>query len=105
MVYSSFEELNNNYPERFLMSYEQELAYVEDCFDTYENIGFEKTFQTEYDDLSQYNGMKFEVIERLREPEADLETLPLWRIKLENGKVVVCYPEEICTAERMEMGK
>lgn len=31
---------------------------------------------------------------------ADLECLPMWNIKFENGDTMSAYPEEICLAER-----
>ena len=40
MVYKSFDELNAKYPSRDEMSFEEELEYVRDAFDTYENLGF-----------------------------------------------------------------
>ena len=34
MIYASLKELNKNYPERDKQTFEEELSYVEDCFDT-----------------------------------------------------------------------
>lgn len=101
MVYENFEKLNAQYPERDDMSFEEELEYVKDCFDTYENIGFTDTFQTPYEDKAKYNGMRFSVVKRLSyvENDTDLECLPMWRIKFENGEEIDAYPEEICEAE------
>ena len=43
--------------------------------------------------------MRFEVIRRATEEECDLEAMPLWLIRFENGDEAYCYPEEICKIE------
>ena len=101
MIYETFKKLNKEYPERSDMSFDEELSYVEDCFDTYEHIGFTETFNTTFDDKAEYNGMKFTVDGRLSyaNGEADIECLPMWHITMENGDKIDAYPEEICKAE------
>ena len=104
MVYNSFAELNARYGEkdRQDMSPEEHRQFVADCFDTYEAIGFAKRFQSPYSvgTVRKFSGMTFTVNGRLTEKEADLETLPMWRITLENGKEIDAYPEEICLVEQ-----
>ena len=52
--------------------------------------------------------MTFKVLGRVKEyPEdengADLEVLPAWNIQMENGDIIVAYPEEICIKERRDV--
>lgn len=89
------------------MLYSEEKAFVEDCFETYEHIGFAKTFKTPYTEEKHLDGQPFTVIGRVKEadddPEngADLECLPMWHIRFEDGTEKMAFPEEICVAERM----
>jgi len=87
------------------LSEEEERAFVKDCYETYEHIGFAETFGTPYTGEEKYVGMKFTVLGRVPELTesahgADLECLPMWNIRLENGDMIAAYPEEICLAER-----
>ena len=88
------------------MTIEQERKRVEMLFDKYESTGFAETFGTPYDGERKYVGMKFEVIGRVkeitedRENGADLECLPMWNIRFDNGEEMAAYPEEICLLER-----
>ena len=103
MVYKDFEALNNSYEnDRNDMGFEEELMYVEDCFDTYEATGFAETFESPYEENKAYEGLKFSVDGRLSYSagEADLECLPMWHITFENGVKIDAFPEEICVAER-----
>lgn len=76
------------------------------CFDAYEHIGFADTFGTPYTSEKRYEGMKFTVLGRVKEITEnkengiDLECLPMWNIRLENGDIMAAYPEEIRLAER-----
>lgn len=106
-MYTNFNDLHKAYgldnpnKTRDCLSYEEKKAFVEDCFNTYEHIGFADTFISPYTGTNEYNGMKFSVIGRVREIDgADIECLPIWKIKFENGDTVQAYPEEICIAER-----
>lgn len=77
--------------------------FKEDCFNLYEQTGFLEIFNSPYDDigggLHEHNGMRFEVIRRATEKECDLEAMPLWFIRFENGDEAYCYPEEIAVIE------
>lgn len=112
-MYTNFDDLHKAYglydgnKTRDNLDYEEEKAFVNDCFDTYEHIGFADTFGTSYDGERKYVGMKFTVLDRvkdIREDEsgADLECLPMWNIQFENGDLMAAYPEEICLAERKQ---
>lgn len=84
----------------------EERNWVNDSFDTYEHIGFADTFGTPYTGEKKYEDMRFTVLGRVKEITedkengADLECLPMWNIRLENGDIMAAYPEEICLAER-----
>lgn len=110
-MYTNFKDLHKayglNYPykTRDNLSEDKERAFVNDCYDVYEHIGFADTFGTPYTGEKKYVGMKFTVLGRVKEltvdkDGADLECLPMWKIQLENGDIMAAYPEEICLAER-----
>lgn len=88
------------------LSEAEERNWVNDCFDVYEHIGFANTFGIPYAREKKYKGMRFSVLGRVKEITedkengADLECLPMWNIRLENGDIIAAYPEEICLAER-----
>ena len=103
MVYPTFEELEKNYEnDRENMGFEEELCFINDCYDTYEAGGFCETFESLFDDNKSCNGMKFTVDGRVSyvTDDADLCALPMWHITLENGEHIDAYPEEICRMER-----
>lgn len=109
-MYTNFKELHKTYGfengnrTRNNLSYEEEKSFVTDCFETYEHIGFSETFGTPYTGEKQLVGKKFNVISRVKELSedskgADLECLPMWNIRFEDGFEMVAYPEEICLTE------
>jgi hypothetical protein len=73
----------------------KERRLVEKLFRKCEKSGFAETFWTPYTDHKDRIGQKFEVVRRVKEGEADLECLPLWIIRFEDGKEITAYPEEI----------
>lgn len=77
----------------------QFMEFKRDCFEMYETDGFIEKFDSPYDDFAEHNGMKFEVVRRANLNEVDLEAMPVWFIRFENGDEAYCYPEEICKAE------
>lgn len=78
---------------------EEVIEFKNDCFDMYEEGGFSERYFSPYDEMECHNGMKFEVICRATTEECDLEALPIWKIKFENGEIAYCYPEEITKLE------
>lgn len=74
-------------------------AFKEECFHLYEMTGFLEYFDSPYDDHGEHNGMRFEVIRRATTEECDLEAMPIWFIRFENGDEAYCYPEEIALIE------
>jgi hypothetical protein len=79
---------------------EEVIEFKNDCFDMYEQGGFSERYFSPYEETSCYNGMKFDVIRRATtDDDIDLECLPIWVIKFENGETAYCYPEEITKLE------
>lgn len=110
-MYTNFKDLHKAYgfdasnKTRDDLNEDEERSFVNDCYDTYEHIGFAATFGTPYTGKRKHVGMKFTVLGRVKELSvdkdgADLECLPMWNIQLENGDIMAAYPEEICLAER-----
>ena len=83
------------------MSFEDEYFYRQDQFEMYETEGFTDTFQTPYEECSEYNGQKYEIVRRASyvNGDCDMECLPQWIIKFEDGKEINAYPEDICKLE------
>lgn len=80
------------------MSFEEELEYVKDAFDTYEALGFKETFNSPYAENETYGNTPFMVLGRCsyEEDNFDLEVLPMWHILFPDGQTLDAYPEEIC---------
>jgi hypothetical protein len=106
-LYKKYGFDNPNKSRDDLSEYE-ERNFINDCFDTYEHIGFANTFGTSYTGEKKYKGMKFTVLSRVKEITedkengADLKCLPMWHIQFENGDKIAAYPEEICLYERKD---
>lgn len=81
------------------MSDEELIEFKNDCYSLYEDSGFIELFDSPYDDEHEHNGMKFDVIRRAVIGEVDLEAMPIWFIKFENGDEAFVYPEEIAKLE------
>jgi hypothetical protein len=85
------------------MTDDQFVEFKNDCFSMYEETGFLEKFDSPYDDigggLHEHNGMAFKVLRRANRSECDLEAMPLWLVRFENGDEAYCYPEEICVVE------
>lgn len=90
------------------MTKEEEKLFVDYWFNRYESEGFAKVFCSPYEftdkEPTKYNGKKFEVVERVKpldedEHGTDLECLPMWNIKFDDGHTMAAYPEEIIPSE------
>lgn len=91
------------------MNREQEINFINECFDKYEKEGFSKVFISPYNLEGKVNrqGAPFNVLGRIRpstetdngEDTADLEVLPLWKIQFKDGEIVAACPEEIIKSE------
>lgn len=64
----SMDNLSQN---RSGLSENEERNFVNDCFDIYERIGFAETFETPYFEDSKLAGMKFSVINRVKDITED----------------------------------
>ena len=104
-TYITWDQIKEKYPEdRSKMSEEMEKAFVNDCFDCYEQEGFAKKFWTPYSDYADRIGQSFKVIGRCSAEDSDLSVLPMWDIELPDGVVIVAYPEEIIPREMKHNG-
>jgi len=64
-----------------------------------EPVAFKSTFDTPFDQYAEYHGMKFEALSKkdldeVHSVEAGLMGY-LWRIRLENGRIIEAWPEEV----------
>ena len=101
----TWEDLYKEYPiYRDSMKIDDERNFVNQCFILYENDGFAKVFWSQGGDYKQYYEKPFIVIGRLTEKDADLECLPMWKIKFEDGEEIHAYPDEIIPREMRENG-
>lgn len=75
-------------------------TFVDMWFANYETTGFLETFQSPYEQFQDRNGQKFTVIARVPDFDCDLECLPKWIIRFEDGYATEGYPEEICKIEK-----
>ncbi len=106
----TWEDMKVKYPEcREDMSEEREKEFVNDCFEAYETEGFAKAFWSKDTLYKKYCGKYFEVIGRTpiydgKNNGMDIESLPIWNIKFEDGTVIYAYPEEIIPREMKDNG-
>lgn len=100
MTFAEFEQKYKDF-DVMTASFEDELSYRQDAFDMYETEGFTDTFETPYEECSEYNGQKYELVRRASyvNGDCDMECLPQWIIKFADGKEVNAYPEDICKLE------
>lgn len=102
---NTWDELNKAFPMyRDEMTKEQEAEFVNHCYDLYEKEGFAKVFWSQGGDFPDYHGKPFKVIGRVKESESDIECLPMWDIKFEDGHEMSAYPDEIIPREMIENG-
>lgn len=104
MSWKEIEKKYRNSPERGNMTMEQQLQFVEDCFACYEQEGFAKMYWSPYSDRTKYIGKAFTVVGRVpvydgNNDGADLDCLPMWTIRFEDGYETSAYPEEIVPSE------
>lgn len=91
------------------MTEEQEKAFVEDLFTAYENEGFAPVFWSQDSYYMRYAGKPFKVLGRTPlydggRAGADLECLPMWEIRFEDGTEISAYPDEIIPSEMRDNG-
>lgn len=99
----TLEELLENNIQRIDMTHEEELLFVDYCYDFYEKGGFKDTFTSPfelYPEQKQHENQKFQVIKRcIPNKDFDIDSLPMWKIKFEDGYEMEAYPEEITKTE------
>lgn len=109
----TWDEIRTKYPDRPYredMTEEREKEFVEDCFSCYENEGFAKVFWSQGGDYADYIEKPFKIVGRVpilddAHPDgAELECLPMWRIRFEDGFEMAAYPDEIIPREMRENG-
>lgn len=104
----TFEEISAKYPRMEELTEDQFRVFVGECFQAYEDGGFENTFSTPWSDLDYLSGMGFTIDCRVPEykddPEngSDLECMPAWYATFVNGEKHIVFPEEVCKIERSE---
>lgn len=106
IVVESWEDMKKKYPMiRDEMSEEEERAFVEDCFKLYEQEGFSPRYWSPFTDNAERIGQKVEIIGRCAAGEdCDLEVLPMWKARLEDGTELDVYPEEVVPKEMKANG-
>lgn len=101
---NTWDDMKKEFPVREIMTPEQEKEFVSHCFTLYEKEGFSKVFWTPYEDFNAFIGKKFSVLGRISDTEVDMEVLPMWRIRFDNGRETNAYPEEIIPFEMRANG-
>ena len=78
--------------------------YIEDCFSMYETEGFHtNNFRGLYSDSKKFNGQTFEVVRRCTTKDGfDLEVLPAWVVRFQDGTELQAFPEEVCNGTVIE---
>lgn len=101
----TFEEINAKYAkDRGEMTRGELEDFITDCYTVYEEEGFAKVFWSPYDQYKNRIGQHFDVIRRIETSENDIEVLPMWEIKFEDGLTTLAYPEEIVMTEMVANG-
>ena len=113
MKVESWEDMDKKYQvsDREELTEKQHKEFVADCFNLYEKEGFAKVFWSPHESLGDkkaidYEGKPFRVIRRLetKKDKVDLISLPMWKIKFDDGYETDAYPEEIVVREMRDNG-
>lgn len=101
----TWEEIKRKFPMyRDEMTESQENEFIDLCYQAYEQEGFSKVFWSQGRDYKERHNQPFEVVGRVKQPEADTECLPMWKIKFKDGCVISAYPDEIIPREMKANG-
>lgn len=89
--------------DRSEMSFEEELAYVDDWYELGKNLPT-KPFEPNFTDYAKYKGQSFEIVGTVSyvNDDVDLETLPLWKIKIPDGTLIWADCNEIFDWDKIE---
>lgn len=71
-----------------------------DSYEMYENQGYAPLFHTPYTENESRIGQPFKVIRRATLEDCDLDAMPMWQIRFEDGTETFAYPEEIIQGEQ-----
>lgn len=109
MTKEEFENKYKDYPNREYMTEEQEKEFVEDSFVCCEQEGFARVFWSQDSVYSERNGKPFTIVGRValydgKNNGADLECLPMWVIRFEDGFETAAYPDEIIPSDMRANG-
>ena len=100
-----WKDVQSKYPmDREEMTEEEELRFVDDCFQLYEKEGFSPVYWSPFTDREERKGQPIEVMKRCTVEDCDLCALPMWKIKFSDGEVIHAYPEEIVPSEMRANG-
>lgn len=88
----------DKFPERDLMSIKEELEYIHDWYNLGKNLPT-KPFEPTFTDYVKYKGQSFTIIDEVKTFEVELEQLPMWKIKMEDGTILWALCDEIFKIE------
>lgn len=83
-----------NYPERDLMSPQEEKEYVNDWYEIGRHLPT-KPFEPNFTDYKKYKGQTFTIVDIVDTSETELENLPFWKIKMSDGNIIWATCDEI----------
>lgn len=77
-------------------SFEEEVEYVNDWYEVAKTLK-RKPFETKYSEYSKYNEQTFEIVGTVTytNDNVDIESLPLWKIKMPDGQIIWADCDEI----------
>jgi len=105
VMVESWADMQEKYPmDRSEMTEEEEIEFVEDCFNLYEKEGFSPKFWTPFSDNADRIGLPIKIVGRIETDSIhDLSCLPMWRARLA-GSESEGFPEEVIPSEMTANG-
>jgi hypothetical protein len=89
--------------DRSDLSFEDELEYINDWYELGKSLPT-KPLEPNFTDYAKYKGQSFEIVDTVSyvNDDADLETLPLWKIKMPDGTLIWADCNEIFDWNKIE---
>lgn len=89
--------------DRSDLSFEDELEYVNDWYELGKSLPT-KPLEPNFTDYAKYKGQSFEIVDTVSyvNDDADLETLPLWKIQMPDGTLIWADCNEIFNWDKIE---
>lgn len=89
--------------DRSDLSFEDELEYVNDWYELGKSLPT-KPLEPNFTDYAKYKGQSFEIVDTVSyvNDNADLETLPLWKIQVPDGTLIWADCNEIFDWDKIE---